>query len=316
MRKKKLLIGIVIGVVLSIITLVALLGVFMMFFLFGGPPVVTTNIEKYQEKIFADNNAKTGFIVFPEEIAQSAEDIDFYYYYQDTWNAPTLEVLLQCSYSEEDYSAEISRLENTKKCYGSTVRTLQKEGVGRFNYPAYIAIDGYWDSYEYALVSGERQITYIYTAYKNSENLKKVEAVYLPSNYDSQMVEFTGAEGYNIYLKSMDTINGKVIGWQEDNTRDEVVDVLRYHPISVGYNHVGVCTRLDEQDTEIIQHCYYTYYDSLHDSLYGLADQIQFQELEGYKYKEIALSKDKKRFCVTYYDGGEEKTFEYEIPKM
>ena len=246
MKKKKILIGIIIGLVLSFITISALIGVFMMFFIWGGPPDVTTNIEKYQEKIFADNNVKTGFIVFPEEIATSAENVDFYYAYQDTWNVPTLEVFLQCSYNEEDYQAELQRLENTKKRYGSTVRTLQKEEAGRFHYPAYIAIDGYWDSYEYALLSGERQITYVYTACNSSDSLRKIESDYLPSNYDSQMEEFTGAEGYNIYLKSVDTVNGKVVGWQEDNTRDEVVDVLQYHPISVGYNRVGVCTCLDE----------------------------------------------------------------------
>ena len=229
---------------------------------------------------------------------------------------PTLEVFLQCSYNEEDYQAELQRLENTKKRYGSTVRTLQKEEAGRFHYPVYIAIDGYWDSYEYALLSGERQITYVYTACKSSDSLRKIESDYLPSNYDSQMEEFTGAEGYNIYLKSVDTVNGKVVGWQEDNTRDEVVDVLQYHPISVGYNHVGVCTRLDEQDTEIIQYCYYTYYDSMQDSITGLPEEIQFPELEGYEYKGIALRKDKKCFQVTYYDGEEEKTFEYEIPEV
>ncbi len=316
MKKKKILIGIIIGLVLSFITISALIGVFMMFFIWGGPPDVTTNIEKYQEKIFADNNVKTGFIVFPEEIAKSAENVDFYYAYQDTWNVPTLEVFLQCSYNEEDYQAEIQRLENTKKRYGSTVRTLQKEEAGRFHYPTYIAIDGYWDSYEYALLSGERQITYVYTACKSSDSLRKIESDFLPSNYDSQMEEFTGAEGYNIYLKSVDTINGEVVGWQEDNTRDEVVDVLQYHPISVGYNRVGVCTRLDEQGTEIIQYCYYTYYDSMQDSITGLPEEIQFPELEGYEYKGIALKKDKKRFQITYYDGEEEKTFEYEIPEV
>ena len=48
MKKKKILIGIIIGLVLSFITISALIGVFMMFFIWGGPPDVTTNIEKYQ----------------------------------------------------------------------------------------------------------------------------------------------------------------------------------------------------------------------------------------------------------------------------
>lgn len=313
--KKKIWIGIAVGAVIGSITLFTLFVVFMLFFMFGGKPEVTTDVTKYEETIGNYENMKTALIVFPEQLPESAQDTDFYFYYQDTWNVPTLEVFLQCTYDEEDYQAEVQRLENTQKRYGSTVRTLLKDEEERFPFPAYIAVDGYWSSYEYALLSGERQITYIYTACKHSEYLEKVDAAYLPKDFDSRMDELSGVEGYCIYLKSVDMINGEVSAWDCDYTRDTVVQVLDYHPVTIGYNWFSVCTCLDEKDTEIIKHCSYFYYDSRHDSLYGLADEIQYAELEGYVFKAVELSEDKKRAIVTYYDGTEEKTMEYEIPE-
>ena len=74
-------------------------------------------------------------------------------------------------------------------------------------------------------------------------------------------------------------------------------------------------TYLDENDTEIIKSCFYCYYDSRHDSIYGTAEEIEYTELEGYRYKSVELNEDKTKAIVTYYDGEEEKTFEYEIPE-
>ena len=314
-QKKNLWIGIIVGAVISVLTLGMLFIVFVMLFFFGGPAEVTTDISVYEESIGQTEYLQTAFIVFPEELPDSAKDTDFYYSYQDTLFDPTLEVFLQCTYDEEDYRAEIQRLENTQKQYGSTVRTLKNDVAGRFSYPAYIAMDAYNYAYEYALLTGERQITYIYTAFMHTDSLKKIDPKYLPLDYDKRQDEMEGPEGYNIYLIGVEEINGKVESWDCDYTRDRTVDVLEYHPVMISYNWFSVCTYLDENDTEIIKSCFNCYYDSRHDSIYGTAEEIEYTELEGYRYKSVELNEDKTKAIVTYYDGEEEKTFEYEIPE-
>ena len=122
---------------------------------------------------------QTGFISFPETIPESATDTDFYFSFKDTWDDPTCEVSLQCTYDEKDYLSEITRLENTKKIYGSEKRFLLRDEEGRFPYPVYIAIDANDYEYEYALLTGDRQITYIYTSFMEEEYLKKIESKYL-----------------------------------------------------------------------------------------------------------------------------------------
>lgn len=310
-KRIKIFIGIIIGVVLSIVTLITLSIILLLFFFLGGPPDVIKGVENYEEAITKYEDMRTGLIVFPEKIPESAEDVDFYFSYQDTWDDPTMEVFLQCTYDDEDYQMEIQRLENTQKQYGSFVRTLIHDEEGVFPYPAYIAVDGHSYSYEYALLTGEKQITYIYTGFMGTNGLKKIDEKYLPSNFDSRQDELGFGEGYSIYLKSKDSM-----GMDHDYTRDSVVKVWKHHPVDVGYNWFSVDTCLDEQDREIIQECSYNYYKDEHDAVYGLPEEIVFTELEGYQYRSVILNVEKTKAIVTYYDGVEEKKMEYEIPKV
>lgn len=315
-NKKKLWIGVLVGAIISMLTLAALVVVFFLFFLFGKQPVeITTGIEEYEKAMtkYDCEMMDTAFIVFPEKIPDSAKDTDFYYSYQEGWEA-SVEVFLQCTYNEEDYQAEVQRLENTKKQYGGTVRKLIQLEES-FSNPAYIAVDGHDQSFEYALLTGENQITYIYTRFHDSESLKKIKPEYLPKDYDKKLEAFQLEEGYTIYLKSVDVEDGEVIAWELDYTRDEVVEVLNYHPVSIKFNNFGVCTYLDEENNEIIKNCYYSYYENMHDALYGLPEEIVYTELQGYRFKSVKLNKDKTQALVTYYDGEEEKSLEYELPE-
>ena len=315
-KKQKLWIGIIIGAVVSVVTLGVLFFIFMLLVLFGGPAERTTDIAKYEETMSKYPNVQTGFISFPETIPESATDAEFYFSFKDTWDDPTCEVFLQCTYDEADYQAEVERLENTKKKYGSVERYLLRDEEGRFEYPAYIAIDANNYAYEYALLTGERQITYIYTSFMYEENLKKISARYLPSDYDSRKEQMKPMEGYTIYLVQETYYNGEFHGWDLDYSRDEVIDVLDYHSLWIGYNWFSVCTCLDEEDNQIIRYCAYNYYDSKHDSLYGYPDEISYEELEGYRFKSVELNEEETIATVTYYDGDEEKTMEYEIPDV
>lgn len=310
-RGIKIFIGIIVGALLGMVTLITLGIILLLFFFLGGPPDVIKGADRYEEAITKYEDMRTGLIVFPEKIPESAEDVDFYFSYQDTWDDPTMEVFLQCTYDEEDYQMEIQRLENTQKQYGSFVRTLINDEEEVFPYPAYIAVDGHSYSYEYALLTGEKQITYIYTGFKDANSLKKIDAKYLPSNFDSRQDSLGFGEGYSIYLKSKDDM-----GMDHDYTRDPVVKVWKHHPVTIGYNWFSVDACLDEEGREIIQECSYMYYEDEHDAMYGLPEEIIYKELQGYEYRFVILNVEKTKAIVTYYDGVEEKEMEYEIPKM
>jgi len=318
-EKKKLWTGILVGVIVGCVTLAAAGAVFLLFAIFGGPPKVIKDIDKYEEALALCSGQRTGFIVFPEQIPEALEEEDFYFSYQDSFGSPTVEAFLQCTYSEEAYRAEVERLENTYKQYGSKISTLLKEEGERYPYPAYIAVDGLWSGYEYALLTGERQITYIYIAYRDANTLKKVEAEYLPEGFHENQTNLgPDHDGYCIYLEKTDYYeNGEIMGWSCDYTRDAKVEVSEHKWVKVGYNSFYVDVVLDEQDREIIRECAYSYYESRHDSMYGFPEAIVYEELAGYEYKDLELINGETQAVVTYLDEkGEEKRFVYDIPEV
>ena len=214
----KVLIGMIIGVVISLITLCTVAIILFFIFISGGSAEIVKDSNKYEETIAGYHNLHSGLITFPEIIPQSARDIDFYSYYREPLGAPVVEIFLQCTYNEEDYHAELQRLEHAQKTfkYGTKVTNLMKEEDGRYPYTAYIAIDGFENSYEYAMLTGERQITYIHKAYKESGDLKKISTSFIPSDFDSRMYELNEAEAFNIYLEDITVVDGEIWGWYCD----------------------------------------------------------------------------------------------------
>lgn len=310
-EKKKLFVGIFLGTVMGILALCTLLIVLALFFFLGSPPEVLEGAEEYEEMFTSYAEMHTSMITFPEEIPESAENIDFYFSCQDTWNRPTVEAFLQCTYDEKDYEAEIERLENTQKKYGSVVRTLIQDEEGTFPYPAYIAVEGHHYMYEYALLTGEQQITYIYTEHHNSDNLNKIEKKYLPGNFDTKQHNIGDGEGYSIYLASKDKL-----GWSYDYSRDPVVEVQQYHSVDIGYNWFCVTTCIDESDREIIKTCAYNYYKDEDDSENGFHKEITYNDLKGYVFETVELNEDSTKVIVTYSAGEHTHTKEFEIPQI
>jgi len=200
-KTKKTLKWVAIGLALGILTMITLVVLFFTLFLFGGPATRTTNIKKYP--IIFENYLQSGLIVFPEEIAADVQDTEFSYYYKDTWDDPTVSIFLQCTYTPEDYEAEVQRLQSTKKDYGGTERVLLQEEGENYSYPAYIAVENHHHQYEYALLSGENQITYIYTSFFWKDDIK-FDQKYLPKDFMKEQ-EDTFYDGYSIYIKHIDT---------------------------------------------------------------------------------------------------------------
>ena len=230
----KIAIGIIGGLVIGIITVLAVIFIFILLFFFGGPPKVTKDVEKYEQTMEENltreyGKARTEFITFPKEIPTSAFEQDtkpeFYNSFQDTWDDPTYEVYLKCQYSDEDYESEITRLNTLKKTYtqyDDRNKTLKKDNTDRFNYPSYIAIDHNDYSYEYALDLGDDSIAYIYVAYKSSvKSLKKIPKEYLPTDYEESLTlengsyfntTYENSTAYNIYEVPLHKGNSAVHG--------------------------------------------------------------------------------------------------------
>ena len=152
----------------------------------------------------------TGLFAFPETIPESAfageSEPVFYFWYQDTWDDPTCEVYLKCTYSDDDYAREIDRLANTEYTLdgprGAVTAGLKYDDSDRFAHPVYLAIDCDNHSYEYAMDLGNNEIAYIYTSFKNTPgSLKKIPKEYLPDDYAKALKNNTYDNGlFNVYV--------------------------------------------------------------------------------------------------------------------
>lgn len=312
-KTKKTLKWVAIGLVLGILTMITFVVLFFTLFLFGGPATRTTDIDKYS--IIFEKRVQSGLIIFPEEIAINVQETEFSYYYKDTWDDPTVSIFLQCTYSPEDYEAEVQRLQNIKKDYGGTERVLLQEEGENYPYPAYIAVENHHHQYEYALLSGENQITYIYTSFFWKDDIK-FDQKYLPKDFMKEQ-EDTFYDGYSIYIMHIDTQLG---GISYDTTRDTHVVVTDAHGIWIEDSRFTVRVQLDEQDREIITECQFSYYEPAADldNVYiqdTEPDNTIFTDLAGYEYKDVRLNEDRTTAIVTYLDNGEEKEWEMELTR-
>lgn len=310
-KGKKIKKWIIIGLILGVLTFITFCALLFTLLFFGGPADRTTNIKKYQ--VIYEKRLNSGLIVFPDEITDDMKETEFSFYYKDTWNAPTVSIFLQCTYTPEAYEKEVARLEGTRKIYGGTMRNLLKEEGKNYPYPAYIAIENHHHGYEYALLSGENEITYIHTAYFERENVKFGQE-YLPKDYMAEQ-EDSFYDGYSIYLASIDEQLGSI---NYDYTKNEKVIVTKGHSKEIEDSSFVVLVQLDEQNREIITECKFCYYEPPKDlddvDTYDWeSDDTIFTELAGYEYRDLRLSGDRTTAIVTYLDEGVEKEWEMEL---
>ena len=197
--------GCLIGV-LIVLTILSVFIVFIYKFFWGGLPKTSRNLSKYEALLSEKKNLRTGFVVFPAKLPDSAAENEskFYYFYQDTLFDPTAEVYLRCKYSDADYEAELDRLEHYEHKLKSDMtdesfapQSFLRDEEGRFSYPAYIAILADDHAYEYALLTGDNEITYVYFAFRKPGTLRAVPDDCLPDPFVGSMRREEG--GYNIY---------------------------------------------------------------------------------------------------------------------
>ncbi len=125
------------------------------------------------EKIGGDLDSDLS--VFPDEVSAGKAEYsaDFKSNAFDTDG----KMILECTYDTDQFADEISRLQGLSMTieydteqYTNTV--LYDEGS--YAYPAYITIDGFGNTYEYALIDKDNsRIVYIYLAYPDKEILQQ-----------------------------------------------------------------------------------------------------------------------------------------------
>ncbi len=217
--KKKFGIGMLIGAVVTmgLAQVVIFVGLFVLVIISEFTNINTetsTDINHYET--IDEYQLETGLIVFPEGIPRSATNTEYKFYYNSGLFDDYVELYLQCIYNDEDYEKEVKRLEDTYKEYKGSRKELLRDKEGKFNYPAYIAIENHFSEYEYALLTGENEITYIYTAYRFADDIS-FDMDYLPSDYMENEGEEFGS-GYSIYITEFSKD-----GIAYDYTRDRVV---------------------------------------------------------------------------------------------
>ena len=151
----------------------------MLFFDYAKPMNHFEGIENYDKKKLIEEfsgDMTSNFFLFPDDLSR-AQEADFVYEYKtglldtDGW------FFLTAKYSDEDYEAERERLSEVTctidhKDIHSVKSVIYDEEM--YNYPAYIAIDGYTHNYEYALMDdANNTVVYVLLGYPDPDVLSE-----------------------------------------------------------------------------------------------------------------------------------------------
>lgn len=173
-------------------------------------PVKTGNDEYNKAEIVAEyhGDMNSSFFVFPDNL-DNAKDSEYAYSAKTGLFDTDGYFILKVSYDEEEYEKEIERISDisceVKKNDGSSFTNYILYDENMYNYPAYIAVDGYDNSYEYALLDEENQ-TIIYVALSYPEGLKLDDYKdYLKKDKDDYSIEIgTSLDRFNVYAHHFD----------------------------------------------------------------------------------------------------------------
>ncbi len=309
-KKRKIKIGIIIGGSITAVLLLAAVGIFCLRILFGDGKKEFYGTQYYDDlKDYEYFN--TAFMTFPENLSEDLEAVEFYYIRQDFLvGRPCYEVFLQCTYTPEEYEAEVERLNHTRKVFEYTREcTLLRDEEGRFAYPAYIAIDNHFHSYEYALLTGDNQITYIATSIFGADDLH-FDTDYLPSDYMCEPKEDFFGSGYCIYIKER---TEDVVDY--DYTRDEIVPIRDVHSEQKDDNYFYVDTIVQEDGKEVITECEYYVWENVNQWA-GEPEITVYPQLNGYEFRKLSLNRERTSAVITYFDGQSERELEIELPEQ
>lgn len=181
MKRNKGISSIIFGAAMTIIT-IFLLGVLFIYLFVNGTKKNTSNIKRYDE-IFELTCLHSGLQIFPDSISESAADVNFKFSFADKWNEPQTLIYLQYNLPQNEYENELARLDSVYLHSDDVDKYLLYDECENYKYPAYVAIGGLQNIYEYVLLSGDNQLTYIYLSNLEANNLENINE-YLPYDFD------------------------------------------------------------------------------------------------------------------------------------
>lgn len=109
----------------------------------------TTNVSEYGE--WHGLLSHTNLEVFPKEIPDTATNVEYSFYNDDSTLGSSVLVYLKCKYNHENYLSEIARIESINGV---------REDITNYNGTAYVTMLLKFES-EYALVADDNTITYV-----------------------------------------------------------------------------------------------------------------------------------------------------------
>lgn len=299
---KKLLPAILIGIAAGFLLCLGLLVWIMHLFFFGPAPVIYEGAENY-EKCW-ENRIHSGLLLFPDSISPAAENVDFYYYWRDTFNFPTAQIHLASTYAPSDYEQELSRIQSVSKQIGTRFQQVYADNCTDFSYPAYVAVSGN-NIWEYALLLEESHtIHYIFTEFCSSSDVH-FSRDYLPKNFDdNSRLDF--GEDFSIYEYPIYE-KGEITAVDGDYSRNAVVPQTEGHYVDAGKYSLQVATEIDKNGVETIQGCTLFYLDGYTEKTW------EFSDLNGKIYRDITLNKDRSQAIITWEDDDGKKESIFDI---
>ena len=215
---------VVIAVVFLIVLryLLGLIFVMSMLFLDYSKPMTRVDGAEYydKEKLVEEfsGDMTSYFFLFPDDLGNS-EEADFVYEYKTTLLDTDGWFFLTAEYSDEAFEAEIERLsEVTCTLDHNDIHSVKSViyDEDMYNYPAYIAIDGYCHTYEYALIDeAENRVIYVLLGYPDPDELSEYSD-YLksdPKEYD--LGNSSTLERFCIYSVKDPNVDGYLV-YSED----------------------------------------------------------------------------------------------------
>lgn len=154
--------------------------------------VDTEDISTYGD--FRETDLLSEFLIFPERIPESAENIKYRYKYEMGFVDPCGIVYLEYNLSEEEYNAEIERLENIQGFgYGHLPDNIN------FTYPAIVTMADREMRHEYVLKDSENlRLIYVSLQGYYEKNSIGINDEYLPDYFE----ECSSKDFYNSYAYS------------------------------------------------------------------------------------------------------------------
>jgi len=168
---------------LIIFRIISMLFIFaLMFFSLMEPPREINGIDKYDKNYYIEEyggDLDSNLSIFPDN-KKILTNAKFKSSFSSTFFDTEGYIILRSKYDKATFFQEIERLSNLKitineNCKKNSKTYTNKVLYDKYSYylPAYVTIDGFANTYEYALIDRDNyEITYIYLAYPDKDNIK------------------------------------------------------------------------------------------------------------------------------------------------